>query len=123
MIAGIRTVDGSDQVEGRVLAGAFTVHPELVGAQVGRVEVLLLRVKDHAVDARVRLVLVVLDILDQGAAGRVCGENCAVTGVVVEGVAVDGVWGFVGGEEEDGSGVCGGQRSAGCWTSVTFILN
>lgn len=82
------------------------MDPELVGAEVGGVEIRLGGIKDHAVDAAVGLVLVVLDVGGEGAGGGVDGEDGAVAGVVVEGVAVDRVGGFPGGEEEDGAGVC-----------------
>jgi hypothetical protein len=110
VVAGLRAVDGADEVDGRVVLGASLVDPELVGAEVGGVQVGLGGVEDHAVDARVGLVFVVLDVLFEGARVGIGGEDGAVAGVVVEGVAVDGVWGFLGGEEEDGAGVCGGKR-------------
>ncbi|CEI40753.1 unnamed protein product [Fusarium venenatum] len=63
--------------------------PELVGAKVGRVKILLLGVKDHAMDASVRLVGVVLNVLLESLCGVVGGEDSAVAGVVVEWIAVD----------------------------------
>jgi hypothetical protein len=65
------------------------------------------------VDARVGLVRVVLDIVLQSFCGRVGGEYSAVAGVVVEGVAVDGVWGLGRCEEEDGARICRGERCVG----------
>ena len=89
------------------------MSPEFVGAKVGGVEIFLLRVKDHAVDASVGLVRVVLDVLLESLCGVVCGEDSAVTGVVVEWVAVDTVRRLVGGEEEDGAGICCRKRGIG----------
>lgn len=58
-------------------------------------------------DAGVCLVLVVLDVFVDCAVG-VNGEDVAVEGMVVEGVSVDAVWWFLGGEEKDCSSVCVG---------------
>lgn len=108
----VGTLDRSHQVEGRVVFPA-AMDPKLIGTEIGRVQVLLLWIKDHAVDARVGLVGVVLDILLEGLGGRVRREDGAVAGVVVERVAVDSVRGFVCGEEEDGSCVCRRERGIG----------
>lgn len=48
----------------------------------------------------------------RGGRGRVDG---AVARVLVEGVAVDAVGGFLGGEEEDGAGVGFGGGGGGWW--------
>jgi hypothetical protein len=66
------------------------------------------------VDARVGLVLVVLDVVHQGGGRGVGGENGAVAGVFVKGVAVDCVGGLFGGEEEYGAGVCFGGGGLSC---------
>ena len=89
------------------------MHPELVGAQVGRVEVRFCRVEDHAVDPGVGLVLVVLCVGFEGAGGG-DGEDGAVAGVVVEGVAVHGVRCLSGGKQEDGACVGIGRCGLGC---------
>jgi hypothetical protein len=67
------------------------------------------------VDATVWLVLVVLDVGSEGAGGRVGGEDGAVAGVFVKGVAVDCEGGLARGEEEDGAGVCFGGSGKGCF--------
>ena len=86
------------------LAHPLAVHPQLVGGQVGRVQVRLCWVKDHAMDARAWVVLVILDVLGKAATG-VHTEDVAVAGVLVEGVAVHGVWRLLGRQQEDGAGV------------------
>lgn len=119
VIALVGAVDGADKVKLRsgfgTGPGRFTaaMNPELVGAQVGGVQVRLGRVKHHAVDAGIGLVLVVLHVGRQSAGSRVDGEDGAVAGMVVEGVAVDGVGRLLRGEEEDGTGVCVGRLSLG----------
>lgn len=65
-------------------------------------------------NARVGLVLVVLDVVHQGAGRSVGGEDGAVAGVFVKGIAVDCVGGLLGGEEEDGAGVCLGGGGLSC---------
>lgn len=111
VVTGIGGVDGADQLNftGRKLA----VRPQLVGRQVGRVEVGLGRVEHHAVDARVLLVFVVLDVLLE-LAGVGHGEDVAVAGELVEGVGIDGVGGLLGREKEDGAGVGVGVVGTGC---------
>lgn len=115
VVARVWTVDGADELElwglGLLL---LLVDPELVGREIGRVEERLGRVKDHAVDAGVGLVLVVLDVAHQGAGRSVGGKDGAVTGVFVKGVAVDCVGGLFGGEEEDGARVCFGGGGLSC---------
>jgi len=107
---GVNAVDECQLPRLRVLA----VRPDLVGLQVGRVEICLGRVKDHAVYARVGRVLIVLDVAVEGAR-RGDGEDVAVTGKVVEGVAIDAVRGFLRGQDEDGT--CVGVGSGGvCWS-------
>jgi hypothetical protein len=88
------------------------VGPELVGGQVGRVEVGLGGVEDHAVDAGVGLVGVVLDVASEGASGG-DGEDVAEAGMLVEGVGIDGVGGLFGCEEEDGARVGVGAACLG----------
>ena len=80
------------------------MHPELVGGQVGGVEISLRQIKDHAMDASVGLVGIVLGIGLQGA-GCADREDVAEAGMLVEGVAIHGVRWLLGGEEEDGTGV------------------
>jgi hypothetical protein len=113
MISGVRTVHRTNKLKRRVVFATTAMDPELIGAQVGGVKILLLGVKDHSVDSRVGLVRVVLDIFLQSFCGRVGGEDSAVTSVVVEGVAVDGVWRFGCCEEEDGACICRGEGSVG----------
>lgn len=96
------------------------MDPELVGLEVGGVEVRLGRVEDHAVDAAVGLVLVVLDVVGEGAGVGVGGEDGAVAGVLVKGVAVDCVGGLAGGEEEDCAGVCFGGCGEGCFFVIVL---
>jgi len=110
-------IDAADQLD--LARGELAVGPELVGGQVGRVEVALCRVEDHAVDARVGLVGVVLEVGVEGAGGG-DGEDVAVAGVLVEGVAVDGVGGLFGGKEEDGAGVGFGVVCLGCCGTSTM---
>lgn len=120
VVARVGAFDGADERElggGRV---ELLVDPELVGFEVGGVEVRLGRVEDHAVDAAVGLVLVVLNVCCQGAGGWVGGEDGAVAGVLVEGVAVDCVGGLAGGEEEDCAGVCFGGCGEGCFVDVVL---
>lgn len=104
VIAGIGGVDGANQLHRavRVLA----MRPQLVGGQVGRVEIRLGRVKDHAVDARVGLVGVILGVLCQ-CPRLADGKDVAIASVVVKGVGVDMVGRLARGEEEDGAGICG----------------
>lgn len=114
VVARVGAVDGADELELGRRGVELLVDPELVGLEVGGVEVRLGRVEDHAVDAAVGLVLVVLDVGGEGARGWVGGEDGAVAGVLVKGVAVDCVGGLAGGEEEDGAGVCFGGCGEGC---------
>lgn len=67
VVARVGAVDGADELELWGLGLLLLVDPELVGCEIGRVEVRLGRVEDHAVDAGVGLVLVVLDVVRQGA--------------------------------------------------------
>lgn len=88
------------------------VCPDFVGLEIGGVEVGLGRIKDHAVNASVGIILVVLDILIKGTIlGD--GEDVSIAGVLVEWVTVDIVWGLVGGQNEDGAGVGVGASSQG----------
>jgi hypothetical protein len=76
--------------------------PHAIGPHVRAVQVRLRGVEDHAMNGGLRTVLVVLDVLGQGARGR-SGEDVAEARVLVEGVAVDAVGGLLGGEDEDGA--------------------
>lgn len=103
----LQTVDQSQLTGLRILL----VCPDLVGLQVRGVQVGLGGVEHHTVDARVLLVLVVLNIGIQRAVGF-HGEDIAEPSVLVEGVAVHVVGRLVGREHEDGAGVgftAGGQ--------------
>lgn len=102
----VRAVDTSDELDLGGVGLPLPVNPELVGLEVGRVEVRARWVEDHAVDSRVVLVGVVLHVGLEGAGGGGGGEDGTVAGVGVEGVAVDTVGGLIGGEEEYGPGVC-----------------
>ncbi len=76
------------------------VRPKLVCGQVCRVEVCLCRIKDHAVDARVGLVRVILDIgLKRARSGD--REDISKASVVVERIGIDSVRRLLGGQEED----------------------
>ena len=98
--------------------GILKMRPDLVGRQIGRVQVGLCRVEHHAVNTGLGVIFVVLYIAIQSSVG-LDGKHVTIAGVVVEGVAVDIVGGLVGGEDEDGTGVglaAGGEsysRSAG----------
>jgi hypothetical protein len=89
------------------------VCPEGVGGEVGGVEVGLGGIEDHAMDARVRRVGVVLDVFVQGARGG-DGEDVAYARVLVERVAVDCVGWLAGREVEDCAGVCFRGVGVGC---------
>lgn len=105
MVALVGTVNGTDELQLGRVGPALAVHPDLVRAQVSRVEERLGRIEDHAVYAGAGLVLVVLHIVRQRAGG-VDGEDAPVASVVVKGVGVDGVGRPLGGQQEDGAGVC-----------------
>lgn len=105
VVAGVRGVDGADELEFGAVGGGLLVDPELVGREVGGVEEGFCGVEHHAVDARVGVVGVVLDVCLEGARGG-DGEDVAVGGVLVERVAVDCVGGLLRREEEDCAGVC-----------------
>lgn len=68
VVALIRTVDTADKLDLGGVGARLPVDPELVGLEVGGVEVRLRGVEDHAVDARVVLVRIVLDVFLEGAA-------------------------------------------------------
>ena len=80
------------------------VRPDFVSPHVGRVEVLLVLVEDHAVDGGVVLVRVVLDVFLQTAL-VVDGEHVAVAGEVVERVTINVVRRLIGGKYENGTGL------------------
>lgn len=82
----------------------LAVGPDLVRLQVGRVEVGLGWVKNHAVDTGIRFVLVVLDVLGETAI-RLNREDIAVSSIFVERVSINSVGGLTGGKNEDGAGV------------------
>lgn len=113
MVSGVRAVHGTNKLKRRVLFATTAMDPELIGAQVGGVKILLLGVKDHAMDASVRLVGVILNILLKSLCGIVGGEDGAVAGVIIKWVAVNGVRRLVGSQEEDGAGVGCRKRSIG----------
>lgn len=91
------------------------MRPDSVGPHVCAVEVCLGVIKDHAVNGGLGAIFVVLDVLVQSTF-RVHGEDVAISGVVVEGVAVDVVRGLLGGKEEDGAGLCVGV--VGLWVTA-----
>lgn len=82
------------------------MRPQLVGREIGGIEVGLCWVKDHAVDARVWLVRVILRVLCESAS-LAHRKDVAVSSVLVEGVGVDVVRWLARREKEDGAGVCG----------------
>ena len=90
--------------------GILLVCPDFVGREIGGVKVSLRGVKDHAVDARLGVIFVVLHILIKLA---VLGdrEDVTVTSVIVEWIAVDVVGGLVGSQNEDGAGISVGVGS------------
>lgn len=94
------------------------MRPDLVGGQIGRVEVGLCRVENHAVDTGLGVIFVVLHIAVQSPIG-LDGKHVTVASVVVERVAVDIVGRLTGGEDEYRTSVglaAGGEscmRSAG----------
>lgn len=91
----------------------FLVAPDTVCPHVCAVQVCLGRVEDHAVDGRLLAVLVVLDVLLHGAR-LVDGEDVAIAGVVIEGVAVHGIGSLLRGEVEDGACLGVGVVRSGC---------
>ena len=88
------------------------VCPDLVGGQIGRVQVGLGGVEHHAVNTSVLLVLVVLHIDVQGSIG-LHREDVAVSRILVERVTVDVVGRLVGGQDEDSAGVGVGAGGEG----------
>ena len=120
VVARVRRVDGTDQLD--FARGKLAVRPQLVGGQIGRVQVGLGGVKHHAVDARVLLVFVVLNVLLERAGGG-DREDVAIAGELVEGVGVDGVGRLLGGEQEDGARVGVGVVGTGCNTSTRGNLS
>lgn len=88
------------------------MRPQLVGREIGGVEVGLGRVEDHAVDACVGLVRVILRVLCK-CSRLADGKDVAVASMVVERVGVDVVRWLARGEQEDGAGVCGSVASFG----------
>lgn len=110
VIARVRCVEGADEFDRAI--GVFAVCPQLVGRQIGAVEVGLGRVKDHAVNARVGQVRIILRVLVQRPR-LIDGKHIAVAGVLVKRVGIHGVGGLFGGEEEDGAGVGGGLLGFG----------
>ena len=81
------------------------MRPDLVCAEIRRVEVGFGGIEDHPVDAGVGRIFIVLDVALDGPVG-VDGEHVAVTGIIVEGVSVNIVWWFLRRQDEDSSGVC-----------------
>ncbi|CEF84487.1 unnamed protein product [Fusarium graminearum] len=113
MVLFVSTIHRSNKLKRGIVFAAAAMGPDLIGAKVGRVKILLLGVKDHAMDASVRLVGVILNILLKSLCGIVGGEDGAVAGVIIKWVAVNGVRRLVGSQEEDGAGVGCRKRSIG----------
>lgn len=86
MVAGGRCVDAADQGESAV--AGFLVCPDFVRPHVGRVQIRLRRVEDHAVDGGLFAVFVVLDVLVQ-LASFVNRKDVTVACMLVEWVAID----------------------------------
>jgi len=87
VITGRRGVYVTDQLE--FASGVILlVCPDTVGPHVGRVEIGLGRIKDHAVDGALVAVVVVLYV-DLDATVGVDGEDIAEASMFVERVAVD----------------------------------
>lgn len=103
VVTRVRSLEAIHQFQLTGLSILF-VCPDLVGLQIGGVQVGLGGIEHHAVDTGVGLVLVVLNVDIEGAVG-LNGENVSVSSVLIEGVAVDVVGRLVGGEDEDGTGV------------------
>jgi len=112
MVLWRRRIGVSDCFEPALLVDLL-VAPYSICPHVCAVEVCFARVEDHTVDGGLVAVLVVLDVFDE-VPGVVYGEDITVAGVVVEWVAVYGVWRFPGGEEEDCAGFGGGFVGFGC---------
>jgi len=105
---------GAQTVDERQLARLLVllVRPDAVPAQVRRVQVRLGGIEHHAVDARLRAVLVVLDVLHQRAL-RVDREHVPEPGVVVEGIAIHVERRLLRGQHEDGARVGVETRGSG----------
>jgi len=89
MVARCRSIKAADQLQSTI--AILLMCPQLVRTQICRVEICLGWIKDHSVNAGVRLIFVILDVLLDGATGIDC-EDVAVQGVVVECVSIDAVW-------------------------------
>lgn len=111
MIVGGGCVDTVDQRQGAGLR-VFLVRPDLVGAQVRRVQVCFRRIEDHAMDARVRDQFEILNI-SVDLSGLVYGKHVAESCVVVERVAVNVVRRLMSSQNKDSScvGVGRGRES------------
>lgn len=78
--------------------------PNFVGLKVGRVEISLGRIKDHSVNASVRFILVVLNILIELT---LLGdrEDIAISSVFVERISVDVERRLMSSQDENGASV------------------
>jgi hypothetical protein len=114
VVSSIGTIDRTDQLKRRIVFVDTAMGPDLVSTEVCRIKVLLLRIKDHSVNTRVRLVRVVLNIFLECLCSGIGGEDSAMASVIVERIAVDGIRRLVRCEKKDGTGICGGKRSIGC---------
>lgn len=111
VVASIRSLEAIDQCQFTRL-GILDVRPNLVGREIGGVQVGLCGIEHHAMDTSVGDVFIVLDIFIQTSIG-LHRKHVAVTGVVVERVAVNIVGRLVGGKHENSTsvGLAAGSQS------------
>lgn len=87
VIARSRGVEAADKLN-LARRGVLLVGPDLVGPHVCGIQVRLGRVKHHAVNGRVVLIFVVLNVVADGAL-LVDGKDVAKAGKIVERIPVD----------------------------------
>lgn len=103
VVTSIRSLEAIDQCQFARL-GILDVRPNLVSREIGGVQVGLCGIENHAVDTSVGDIFVVLDILIQSSIG-LHRKHVAITGVVVERVAVNIVGRLMGGKHENSTSV------------------
>ena len=91
------------------------VTPDPICPHICAVEIGLRGIENHAVNRGLVAVLEVLDVLLDMAFG-IDREDVAVASIVVERVAVYGVWRLLGGKEEDRTRLSVGIICFGCGT-------
>lgn len=92
------------------------MRPDLVRPHIGGVQVLFLRIEDHAVNSGPLVKLGILNVLSQPTL-RVNAVYVEEASMIVERVAVDVVGCFLCGEDKNGSGL-GVAIVCSCWRSV-----